>query len=240
MPIAAVILLVSAVSSPAEYVLVLKSGGQLTVQSYREEGSMIKFQGFGGEIGLSKDQVLTIRRAEGAYRLAPPSVALERPAAAIPPQRLPVAEKPAGVEPSIPSRVDEQLARQRDEEEKAYQQKVKELTEQLREMRDRYSLITRGNQGPEPSFFTTEEAFKGHQDDLLSRLRDAQFKAQGLPTGSQATSPPLSLDPPPAYSERQKELSDLRSRMNQIEIERQRMIDEMKAKNFATGSLFLD
>jgi hypothetical protein len=72
-----VILLVSAVSSPAEYVLVLKSGGQLTVQSYREEGSMIKFQGFGGEIGLSKDQILTIRRAEGAHRLAPPSVALE-------------------------------------------------------------------------------------------------------------------------------------------------------------------
>jgi len=65
------------------------------------------------------------------------------------------------------------LAKQRAEEEKAYQQKIKERTDELRELRERYSLITRGNKGSEPSFFTTEEAFRGHQEDLLSRLRDA-------------------------------------------------------------------
>ena len=43
----------------------LKNGRQITVQSYREEGSMIKFTGLGGEIGISKDQVQTIRAEEG-------------------------------------------------------------------------------------------------------------------------------------------------------------------------------
>jgi hypothetical protein len=75
---------------------------------------------------------------------------------------------------------------------------------------------------------------------LLSRLRDAQFKAQGLPGGSAAATPPYSLEPPPAYSPRQRELSDLRNRMNQIAEERTRLIEEMKMKNFDTGSLFLE
>jgi hypothetical protein len=101
-------------------------------------------------------------------------------------------------------------------------------------------MSTRGIKGNEPVLFTTEEAFRGHHEDLLSRLRDAQFKAQGLPGGSAAGTPPHSLEPPPAYSPRQKELSDLRSRMNQITEERTRLIEEMKMKNFDTGSLFLE
>jgi hypothetical protein len=48
------------------------------------------------------------------------------------------------------------------------------------------------------------------------------------------------LDPPPAYSEKQKELSDLRSRIAALESDRDRLIEEMKVKNFDTGSLFLD
>jgi hypothetical protein len=71
-------------------------------------------------------------------------------------------------------------------------------------------------------------------------LRDAQNKAQGLPTGSAATSPQFSLDAPPAYTERQRELSDLRSQISQIETERDRIIDEMRAKGFEVGSLFLE
>jgi hypothetical protein len=35
----------------AQYVVVLKNGRQLTVQSYREEGSTVKIQGLGGERG---------------------------------------------------------------------------------------------------------------------------------------------------------------------------------------------
>ena len=46
----------------AQYLLVLKNGRQIHVQSYRDDGSMIKFSGLGGEIAISKDQVQTIRR----------------------------------------------------------------------------------------------------------------------------------------------------------------------------------
>jgi hypothetical protein len=225
----------------AQYVLVLKNGRQITVQSYREDGAMIRFSGLGGEIAIGKDQVQTIRRAGEGDRSASSNLILDRPSppptAPAPPAAAQVPEaKPAAPQPKIT----DQAPAGRAEEEQAYQQKVKELTEQLKELRERYALATRGNKGSEPAFFTTEEAFRGHQEDLLSRLRDAQFRAQGLPGGSNATSPPFSLDPPPAYSEKQKELSELRSRINEVENRRQKLIDEMKMKNFDTGSLFLD
>jgi hypothetical protein len=225
----------------AQHVIVLKNGRQITVQSYRSDGNMIKFSGLGGEIAISNDQVESIRPAGEAGVAVPPSLALERPAAAPPKEPAVTETKPAPAKPAPPAaRPEEQLAKQRAEEEKGYVQKVKELTEQLRQARDQYSLGTRGNKGPEPSFFTTEEAFRGHQEDLLSRLRDAQNRAQGLETGSAAQRPPLALDPPPAYSDRQRELSDLRSRMNQLENDRQKLLDEMKAKNFDAGALNLE
>jgi DNA repair exonuclease SbcCD ATPase subunit len=225
----------------AQHVIVLKNGRQITVQSYRDEGSMIRFSGLGGEIAISKDQVQSIRRASDADRTESPTLTVDRLPPTIAPEQPAAITKPGDLKPpSTPPSTIEQIAKKRAEEEKAYLEKVKELTEQLRELRDRYSRITRGNTGSEPSFFTTEEAFRGHQEDLLSRLRDAQNKAQGLPIGSAATSPQFSLDPPPPYTEREKALSDLRSQLNQVENDRQKLIEEMKAKNFDTGSLFLD
>src|SRR3989338_6700826 len=47
----------------AQYTLVLKNGRRITVQSYREEGAMIKFPGMGGEIGIARDQIQTIIKA---------------------------------------------------------------------------------------------------------------------------------------------------------------------------------
>lgn len=53
----------------ADYTLILKNSRTITVQNYREEGKMIKFYGLGGEIGLSKDQIQTIRKTgEGERR----------------------------------------------------------------------------------------------------------------------------------------------------------------------------
>jgi hypothetical protein len=225
----------------AQYVIVLKNGRQITVEAYRTDGEMIKFTGLGGEIAISRDQVETIRPAGQASPSAPPSLALDRlPAASAKEPAAPVSRpSPAKLTPTVETPA-EQLAKQRSEEEKAYVQKVKDLTDQLRQARDEYSLSARGNKGPDPFIFTTDEAFQGHQEDLLSRLRDSQNRAQGLPTGSNTQSPPFALDPPPAYSDKQKELSDLRSRMQQLESERQRLLDEMKAKNFDSGDLTLD
>ena len=225
----------------AQYVLVLKNGRQITVQSYREEGSMVKFSGMGGEIAIAKDQIQTVRRASEADWSRAPSLAVDQPTLATPPPPPSTTDKPEGVKPAEPTTTTEDpIARNRAEEEKLYQDKVKELTEQLKESRERYSLLTRGNKDPEPGFLSTEEAIRGHQEDLLSRLRDAQYKAQGLPRGSNTTSPPFSLDAPPAYSERQKQLSDLRARITELEKNRERLIEEMREKKFETGSLFLD
>jgi hypothetical protein len=224
----------------AEYVIVLKNGRQLVVQNYREEGSMIKFSGAAGEMGISKDQVEIIRPANVSDSATAPRVSLDRPPPPTAPEIPPApSTQPEIKSPAVVSR-DQQQAKKRAEEAKAYEDRLKDLTAQLKELRERYSLMTRGNKGPEPSFFTTEEAFKGQQDDLLSRLRDAQNKAQGLPTGSAASSPQFSLDAPPAYTARQRELSDLRARISQIENERQGVIDEMRGKGFEVGSLFLE
>lgn len=229
--------------SPAEaqYVIVLKNGRQITVQSYREVNGMIKFFGLGGEISISKDQIQTIRRADAIDQTSADNLTIDQLRSAPLPQTSVTTTKPP--ETSItapPSAPAETPAAKKAAEEKAYQQKVKELTTTLQQLRERYAALTRGNTGSEPQLFTTEEAFKGHQEDLLSRLRDAQYRAQGLPRGSSAQTPPFSLDAPPAYTEKQKELSDLRSQISQVESERQKLIEEMKAKGFDTGSLFLD
>ena len=252
-----IVMLVGVISwagvAQAQYLLVLKNGRQIHVQSYRDDGSMIKFSGLGGEIAISKDQVQTIRRAEEGDRLGSPSLSVNQAPATVAPEPPPRPTKAPEVKPPSASAGDGQLAKKRAEEQKAYEDKVKGLTAEIKELRDRYSWITRGTKGPEPSFFTTEEAFKGQQADLMSRLRDAQYKEQGLPTEraparrdfdasnvSAFQTPPFSIDPPPPYTEREKELSDMRARITQAENERQQLIEEMKAKNFEIGSLFLD
>jgi len=229
-------------TAEAQYVLELKNGGQITVQSYREQGSMIKFPGLGGEIAISKDQVQSVRRVKDTDPKSASSLGNDQLRPTAPAQPAETAAQPGEAKPGAaePSSRGEAPVMEKAAEEKAYQQKIKQLTAQLQELREQYAVRTRGNTGSEPQFFTTEEAFRGHQEDLLSRLRDAQFRAQGLPSGSSATSPPFSLNPPPAYSEKQKELSDLRNRINQVENERQKIIEEMKSKNFDTGWLFLD
>lgn len=202
---------------------------------------MIKFSGFGGEIAISKAQVQAIRRAGGTAESGALSLDLDRLSPTLAPTQPAEAPKSADVKPAPASpETNEQPAKKRAEEEKAYQAKIEALTKQLLELRERYSMSTRGNKGSEPSFFTTEESFKGHQEDLLSRLRDAQYRAQGLASGSNAATPPPSVNPPAPYSAKQKELSDLRNQISRVEGERQKLIEEMKAKNFETGSLFLD
>src|SRR5581483_2917060 len=182
----AAILAVLALPLPAgaQYVIVLKNGRQIHVQNYREDGAMIKFSGLGGEIGIAKDQVQSIRRA-GESAADSSGLALDRlpaapavsPAPAARPADQPQARAPASASP-------ETAKQKAAEEEKAYREKVKDLNLRLKDLRERYALITRGNRGNEPQFFTTEEAFQGHQDDLLSRLRDAQNRQQGLATGA--------------------------------------------------------
>lgn len=241
----------------ADYTLLLKNGRRITVQSYREEGSTIKFRGSGGEIGISKDQIQSIEKAREAEPsgLAPSGTGGAAPTSAA--QQSPVEERAMA-----PQSEERQLSpeEERAKEEKEYQQKVSAITEQLRAVRDQYSQATRGSTGPQPSLLSDPEAIKVLNDDSMARFLDAQNNPvdpgvvrlltpspfstiPASPTEYPLAGPPqvgTPYDPIPNYTDRQKELSDLRNQAIQLEQDRQKLIDEMKQKNFSTGSLFLE
>jgi hypothetical protein len=221
----------------ADYMIVLKNGRRFHVQNFREEAGIVKLHGFGGEISIPKDQIQTISPAAEAKSAT--EVPLRSAPVTVPENREPALERTN----TAPQTLTENLRSEAKEitkpnlKEDAYRQAIKKIDDQLKELRNRYATETRGNTGAEPFLFTTEEAFRGHQEDLLSRLRDAQYKAQGLPSGGQAQSPPFSTNPPPAYTEKQKLLSDLRNQISEFESERERVIAEMKRNDMDTSSL---
>lgn len=259
----------------ADYTLVLKNGRRITVQSYREDGGMIKFPGLGGEIGIGRDQVQSILKAgeretqgmslSGTERPQGGPVTLGqegKPEAGKGPAGQAVGEgKEAGAGQKALS-PEEKLAQERAKEEKDYQDKVKQLTEQIKSVRDRFALSTRGSSGPEPTVPTSEEEIRRRTDDLISRLRDRQHNPVGpsetggvkLPDVPSpfAGMPPTTTElrpgqaapqvdvPLPGYTGKEKELSELRNQINQLTKERERLIEQMKQKNFDTGSLFLE
>ncbi|MBI3062378.1 MAG: hypothetical protein HYY83_10440 [Deltaproteobacteria bacterium] len=250
----------------AQHTLVIKNGRRITVQSYREEGSMIKFPGMGGENGISRDQIQTIVKAGEADSRGMSIQRLEATPSALPPTARTEAGQPPKVEAEggVKEKAlspEEQLAQERAKEEKEFQNKVGQLTDQIKALRDRYAVATRGSSGPEPTLLQTEEAIKARTDDLMSRLRDTQYNPSGpsdsggikLSTPSTFSGvPPASIEhraggipprvdvPLPNYTGKERDLSDLRNQLNQLQRDRERLIEQMKQKNFDTGSLFLE
>jgi len=237
------LLLYAAASAHADYVLVLKNGRQITVQSYREEGSMIKFTGLGGEIGISKEQVQTVRQVDAASASGLNLRELERPQAAPMPE---TGSQPAAVEK--PSAAEENRA----QEEREYQQSISNITDRLKEARDRYSQAIRDTTSAEPSQLVTEEQVSARQDDVVARFKDAlQNPSEPTPVKLLEPSPFSTLPPttrevqptgrtvspydsPPVYTEKQQELLELRNQALELEKERERLINEMKQKNFSS------
>jgi hypothetical protein len=222
----------------AEYAIHLKNGRRIIAQSYREEGRLIKFHALGGEIGISKDQIQSIERVAQV-----PAVQQTQLRGA--PTERPVAETTLTPE--------EERAR----EEKQYQQKLMEVTTQLKEVRDRYSQVLRGTTSAEPTQLVTEEQIKASQADVISRFRDATSNpGEPAPVRLLTPSPFSSLPPtiveeqPPArapttyenlpVTETQKELTQLRHQANELETEREKLINEMRQKDMSVGSLFLE
>ena len=223
----------------ADYTLVLKNGRRITVQSYREEGRMIKFRSLGGEIGISRDQIQSIQKADPG-ELTLDQSQLQGPASASQaPQKLATSEE------------------EKAKEEKEYQQKLVELTGQLKEVRDRYSELLRGTTSPEPSQLVTEEQIKASQADVISRFREATSNpSEPAPVRLLTPSPFSSLPPtiteerPPARApttyenlpdtETQREFSELRNQAIELAKEREKLINEMRQKNMSIGSAFLE
>jgi hypothetical protein len=223
----------------ADYSLVLKNGRRITVQSYREEGGMIKFRSLGGDIGISKDQIQSIQKADPGEPTLDQTQLQESTATPQAPER--------------PLTSEEEKAK----EEKEYQQKLIELTGQLKEVRDRYSELLRGTTSPEPSQLVTEEQIKASRADVISRFRDATSNpSEPAPVRLLTPSPFSSLPPtvteerPPArapttyenlpYTETQREFNELRNQAVELDKEREKLINEMRRKNLSIGSLFLE
>jgi len=183
----------------ADYTLLLKNGRRITVESYREEGGIIKVYRLGGEIGFSRDQIesiIQVEKGEG-QRAVPPDLPVrgtqtgagQSPGKAVgirhkeekvaPPGHIVGGEGEEKKEEQVEIKEqaktpEERRAEQRAKEEKKYQKRVREVTERLKALMARYSLATRGATGPQPTLVFTPEDRRKLAEAMASRLKDAQ------------------------------------------------------------------
>jgi len=250
----------------ADYTLFLKNGRTVTVEAYREGGSMIIFSSHGGEISIPKEEVKSIIPVRGhVARTDLPeveyvpgetsAVAPDQETAAPPSEVPPLATKEKVLTP------EEIRAEERAKEEREYQKKTREITERIKVLRFRYALAVRRPPGPEPSLLDSPAAIRARTADLNSRLKDAIRRPEGpsdrgdvrLEQPSPFTGAPPTIiylkpgrimkrvKPPLApYSPKEKKLSQLRMQMIELRRERDRLIQEMREKNFDSGHVFLE
>jgi len=252
-PLATTLMICPSMAALADYTLVLKNGRQIAVQSYREENGMIKFNALGGEIGITKDQIQVIRQTgvgeSGGLNVQQLETisrsGAERPAPAPTSRPQPAKEKP--------------LTPDEAREKEQYQQKLQSITEEIKNLRDRYAEATRGTTSAEPTLITSPEGIKTLQEAATSRRLDSLYNPVDPGQLKLLTPSPFTTHaqtytevsatpdtearfstPLPAYTEKEKELSVLRNQTLELETQREKLIEEMRQKNFAIGSLFLE
>ena len=213
----------------AQSVLVLKNGRQITVQSYRVEGSMIKFTGLGGEIAIAKDQIQEILKVGEINR---PGLSMSdldgpsRPSATAPQKTTPTATRDVTQPPSR----GETDPVGNSEEAKDYQKRLVEVTQKLEAAKEKYFNAT---QGGGTASNTSKDGIQSWVMDFASRIHDSQKVPGGGGAGSTPPTPPYA----PNYTAKEKELSDLRSEIDSLQKERDALILEMKSKNIPTRAL---
>ncbi len=209
----------------AQSVLVLKNGRQITVQSYRTDGSMIKFSGLGGEIAIPKDQIQAILKAGETDR---PGLnmsefdAQSRTPPAIPQKSAPPPTRDAGQPPSP-----KESATIPASEEKEYQKRLAEVSEKLEAAKEKYFNAT---QGGGTASNVSKDGIRSWVMDFASRIHDSQKVPGGGGESSTPPTPPYS----PNYTAKEKELSDLRTQVDTLQKERDYLVEEMKSKNIPT------
>lgn len=211
----------------AQSVLILKNGRQITVQSYRMEGSMIKFTGLGGEIAIPKDQIQAILKAGESDRpgLNVSELDSSRPPATVPTKPTPTPTRDATQTPSPKETTSIPTG-----EEKEYRKRLAEVTEKLEAAKEKYFIAT---QGGGTAANVSKDGMSSWAMDLASRISDSQK----VPGGGGASSTPPTPPYAPGYTAKTKELSDLRIQIDSLQKERDSLIQEMKSKNIPTGTL---
>ncbi|MGH7835887.1 MAG: hypothetical protein ACREQK_19745 [Candidatus Binatia bacterium] len=205
----------------ADYTLVLKNGRRIMVQSYREEGGMVKFQGLGGEIGIAKEQVRTILKdgesdssdfvvprtgdlpGTDGQKLAPASSAMER-----------IGEKgrSAGAPPDIP--LEDAWAK----EARDYQGQLRTVTQEIESLKGRYLLAARGY-APDGKPPDSNEAIKAWTVEFSSKIKDSVKQ------------------PAAGYTPQEKELSDLREQIQSLEKRREQLLQEMNQRGLDANAV---
>ncbi len=219
----------------ANYTIVLKNGRRITVKSYREEGEMIKVRGMGGEFGIGKDQIESIINpgadeergmvVSDSNRIQPTVTRRQASKSTSPRNSGKVSEREVQEKRAEASPA-------KGAEEATYLRRIKEKTDQLKQLTDRYAIATRGSSSPQPGLLEGKEAIRGRTADLQSRLKDAQ---RSRAVGASGRFPRVNVRPP-TYSAKEKELSELRKQILQTEKERDALIQKMQQKNFGSGS----
>jgi hypothetical protein len=158
---------------------------------------------------------------------------------------------------------EELRAERRAKEEKEYQKRVREVTGRIKALEDKYVKVIRGGRegGIEAGICIANcgEFSKARAAQLNSRLKDrlhgpARGGAVKLKTrssfagqpkilelrASEIKVPPRASRPLPTYTGKEREISQLTKQIEQLRQKREKLIQEMKQKNFDTGSLFLE
>jgi hypothetical protein len=203
--------LITAFSLPvsADYVLVLKNGRQITVQSYRDEGKTIKFNSLGGVITLNKDQIQTIRKSGGDE-----GQETGLPTPTNPPSRSDDARQPASDSPQIKAtEATDSIRADQTVEDAAVQElekKLKEITDQLETAQRQYVDATQGGSG---SASATPAGYRALTADLMSRLKEKRGAANS------------------EYEPQEREIRDLRIAIDKLQTERDALVEELKSKS---------
>ena len=162
----------------ADYTIVLKSGGRVTIERYWEEREMVKFYGFGGVIGIARQQIQSILRAREGEQQGMVLAAIEKSQVKREVKETVLAAEgnPAQLAASAREGASTKVRRFRgkDQEQEEHQTLVKGLTEGIKSRTELHWLITRGTSDPAPTLLNTLEALNGRIDDLNSRLKNAQ------------------------------------------------------------------
>lgn len=196
-----------------QYLVTLKNGRQLAVQSYRDEGSTVKILGLGGELGIPKDQIQSISKSGAADRPGLSITNIESAGRAAPAPTKATPSAPSSGPSDFPSTVDGKPAVS-GAEVLEYRRRLFEVTQKLEAARKRYlDASGAGNTGS--SF--SREGISAWTADLTSRIQDSQQGSGGSTR----------------YTAKGKELSDMRVEINALEKEQNALLQEMQSKNIA-------